>query len=717
MAVDGRGPAAAVLPGRQGCPARAGGGCRRRWSLRRGRPAGVRAFERPCRSGRRCRTCPGRGRRCPTGCRPSSAGRVRRRCWCWCWRAPRRSWSAFRRSTGCGGRRSSGWRWPASRSRSTRCVCLLEIVLWGRPLWISAAIGARRGRDRRDPGGHRGRDAAPRPLRRRQGARRHRHLRPRQRRRWSASTRSTAVRRRRCCSAADSAGRRRGRHRGLRGGAVAAARRGCNAASTGGSTRRGGPPSTRDRDAEPRLHARRRPSPSSWRRCCGPRCATPSLRVGFQVPGTDRLRRRRRRTPVDPAARSRWISAAGRSACCRASRSAVRPSCCARSPAAAATLVEVVRLRLELAAGAARGASPAGPGWCRPATRSAAASNATCTTAPSSGWSRSAWRSGSPSGTSTTARSTSTGCSTRASPSWAPRSPSCARSRTACARPPRRRAGRRAGRAGPHRADRRRPGRLHRPAARRRGATTAYYVVSEAHRPTRSSTPAPTGSRSARRPLRRPAAGPRQRRRPRRRGAVEGSGLAGLADRVAALGGTLRVSQPARQRHRRRGGAAVRIVIGEDSALFREGLARLLDRRRARDRRQGGGRAVAGRRWSTGRSPDLAIIDIRMPPDRTDDGARAARALRADRPRAGDRAALPAPGDPALGRAGRPRPLRLPAQGPGASTSTTSSTRCAGSPPGGSALDPEVVAGCSPPHDRDDPLAGAHRRGSARCWR
>ena len=31
-------------------------------------------------------------------------------------------------------------------------------------------------------------------------------------------------------------------------------------------------------------------------------------------------------------------------------------------------------------------------------------------------------------------------------------------------------------------------------------------------------------------------------------------------------------------------------------------------------------------------SPDLAIIDVRMPPDLTDDGARAARRIRADQP-------------------------------------------------------------------------------------
>lgn len=75
----------------------------------------------------------------------------------------------------------------------------------------------------------------------------------------------------------------------------------------------------------------------------------------------------------------------------------------------------------------------------------------------------------------------------------------------------------------------------------------------------------------------------------------------------------------------------MRIVIGEDSALFREGLARLL---------ADAGHEVVGRAADAltlvttvhDVKPDLAIIDIRMPPDRTDDGARAARTLRHDDP-------------------------------------------------------------------------------------
>jgi DNA-binding NarL/FixJ family response regulator len=75
----------------------------------------------------------------------------------------------------------------------------------------------------------------------------------------------------------------------------------------------------------------------------------------------------------------------------------------------------------------------------------------------------------------------------------------------------------------------------------------------------------------------------------------------------------------------------VRIVIGEDSALFREGLARLLE---------DAGHQIVGKAADAvelldvvaSQAPELVIIDVRMPPDSTDDGARAARILRATYP-------------------------------------------------------------------------------------
>ena len=75
----------------------------------------------------------------------------------------------------------------------------------------------------------------------------------------------------------------------------------------------------------------------------------------------------------------------------------------------------------------------------------------------------------------------------------------------------------------------------------------------------------------------------------------------------------------------------MRIVIGEDSALFREGLARLLI---------DAGHEIVGKAADAPEllavvrreRPELAIVDVRMPPDGTDDGARAARVIRAELP-------------------------------------------------------------------------------------
>lgn len=78
----------------------------------------------------------------------------------------------------------------------------------------------------------------------------------------------------------------------------------------------------------------------------------------------------------------------------------------------------------------------------------------------------------------------------------------------------------------------------------------------------------------------------------------------------------------------------MRIVIGEDSALFREGISRLLE--------DAGHEVVAKASDAEGlidavetARPDLVLIDVRMPPDLTNDGARAARVLREREPELG----------------------------------------------------------------------------------
>jgi DNA-binding NarL/FixJ family response regulator len=78
----------------------------------------------------------------------------------------------------------------------------------------------------------------------------------------------------------------------------------------------------------------------------------------------------------------------------------------------------------------------------------------------------------------------------------------------------------------------------------------------------------------------------------------------------------------------------VRIVIGEDSTLFREGLAHLLvDAGHEVVARACDGPSLEAAVHAT--DPDLAVVDVRMPPDNTDDGARAARRLRAAYPTLG----------------------------------------------------------------------------------
>jgi DNA-binding NarL/FixJ family response regulator len=75
----------------------------------------------------------------------------------------------------------------------------------------------------------------------------------------------------------------------------------------------------------------------------------------------------------------------------------------------------------------------------------------------------------------------------------------------------------------------------------------------------------------------------------------------------------------------------LRIVIGEDSALFREGMTRLLTESGHEVVAQvGDAEALIHAVHSL--APDAVVIDVRMPPDLTDDGARAAQQLRAANP-------------------------------------------------------------------------------------
>ncbi len=75
----------------------------------------------------------------------------------------------------------------------------------------------------------------------------------------------------------------------------------------------------------------------------------------------------------------------------------------------------------------------------------------------------------------------------------------------------------------------------------------------------------------------------------------------------------------------------MRVVIGEDQALLREGIVRLLEEA-GFDVVGQAGDAIDLRRKVGAHKPDVAVVDIQMPPERTDDGLRAAIHIRSAHP-------------------------------------------------------------------------------------
>ena len=148
----------------------------------------------------------------------------------------------------------------------------------------------------------------------------------------------------------------------------------------------------------------------------------------------------------------------------------------------------------------------------------------------------------------------------------------------------------------------------------------------------------------------------------------------------------------------------MRVVVADDTMLLREGVARLLAE---------AGFDVVGRAANAedlmlkvaSYEPDVAIVDLRMPPTHTDEGIRAALQIRRALP--GDRRAR------ALPARRHGLAMKLLAEAPRASatcsrtaspTSRTSPTRSAGSAAGGSALDPSIVSQLLPGAATGGPL-------------
>jgi DNA-binding NarL/FixJ family response regulator len=78
----------------------------------------------------------------------------------------------------------------------------------------------------------------------------------------------------------------------------------------------------------------------------------------------------------------------------------------------------------------------------------------------------------------------------------------------------------------------------------------------------------------------------------------------------------------------------VQVVVGEDDVLMREGIVRLLSEA-GFDVVAQAGDAEAFLRRALAHRPDVAVVDVRMPPGRGDDGLRAALELRRQRPETG----------------------------------------------------------------------------------
>jgi DNA-binding NarL/FixJ family response regulator len=154
----------------------------------------------------------------------------------------------------------------------------------------------------------------------------------------------------------------------------------------------------------------------------------------------------------------------------------------------------------------------------------------------------------------------------------------------------------------------------------------------------------------------------------------------------------------------------MRVVVAEDSVLLREGVVRLL---------QEAGMDVVGQagdaedllRKVRAHKPDVALVDIRIPPTQTDEGLRAAATIRAEQPQTGvlvlsqyveEAYALELLADNAEGVGYLLKDRVADVE------RFVDSVRRVGE--GGSALDPEVVARLVGRRRREDPLSALSPR-------
>jgi DNA-binding NarL/FixJ family response regulator len=148
----------------------------------------------------------------------------------------------------------------------------------------------------------------------------------------------------------------------------------------------------------------------------------------------------------------------------------------------------------------------------------------------------------------------------------------------------------------------------------------------------------------------------------------------------------------------------LRVVIGEDDVLLREGIVRLFGEAGFEVVAQTGDAEDFLRR-SLAHRPDVAVVDVHMPPGHSDDGLRAALELRRQRPETGililsqfyeEHYAMELIGDRAEGVG-----YLLKERVGDVEAFIDAVTRVAG---GGSALDPEIVARMLGRRREDRPL-------------
>jgi DNA-binding NarL/FixJ family response regulator len=149
----------------------------------------------------------------------------------------------------------------------------------------------------------------------------------------------------------------------------------------------------------------------------------------------------------------------------------------------------------------------------------------------------------------------------------------------------------------------------------------------------------------------------------------------------------------------------VRVIIAEDSVLLREGIARLLETSHFEVVAQAGDGDELLRKVAA-HKPDVAVIDVRMPPTHTDEGLRAAQRIRAEHPGTAV-LVLSAYVDEAsaldlLSESTQSTGYLLKDRIADLKTFTDAVQRVAD---GGSALDPQVVAMLLGRRRREDPLA------------